>query len=120
MLYVAWRTGKGYRTIGIVVASTILFEFVRAAIKLPDGVWVFGLALISAAVANWFIGRKLNRKSLAKVKTREVRQRLLYRAPHKFMSLPMKTFSILLAVGGAAIIACSMVGVIWWQLSTQS
>ena len=72
----------------------------------------FGLALIGAAIANWFIGRKLNRQSLAKVRTREIRQRLLYRARHKFMSLPMETFSILLAVGGAIIIACSIVGVI--------
>lgn len=112
MPYVAWWTGKGYQTIWIVVTSAILFELARAAFNLPEGVWVFGLALIGAAVANWFIGRKVNRKSLAKVRTRDLRQRLLYRARHKFMSLPMETFSILLAIAGTAIVACSIIGVI--------
>lgn len=108
-MFVAWWTGKGYQTIWIVIASAILFELARAAFNLPEGVWVFGLALIGAAFANWFIGRRVNRKSLAKVRTRELRQRLLYRARHKFMSLPMETFSILLAIAGATLIACSIV-----------
>jgi hypothetical protein len=87
-----------------VVASAILFELVRAALQLPDGVWVFGLALLGAATANWFIGRKFNRNSFAKVRSHQLKQRLLYRARHRFMSLPMETFSVLLGVAGLAVI----------------
>ena len=105
MFYVAWWTGKGYLTIWIVVASAILFELARATFQLPDGAWVFGLALLGAAVANWLIGRKFNRKSFAKVRSTRIKERLLYRARHKFMSLPMETFSALLGVVGLAVIA---------------
>ena len=112
MVYVAWWSGNGYQTIWIVVASAILFEFARAALKLPDRVWVFGLALIGAAVANWFIGRKANRKSLSKVRSRRMKERLLYRARHRFMSLPMETFSVLLGAAGVVIIVTALIGII--------
>jgi len=82
-------------------------EVIRASLGLPDGFWVFGAALIGAAGANWFVGRSLNRKSFQKVKTLLIRQRLLYRARHKFMSLPMETFSILMATGGVAVLAAA-------------
>jgi hypothetical protein len=108
LVYVAWWTGKGYLTIWIVVASAIVFEFARAALRLPDGVWVFGLALLAAAAANWAIGRKFNRKSFAKVRSPHLKERLLYRARHKFMSLPMETFSVLLGAAGVAVIAGSV------------
>jgi hypothetical protein len=74
----------------IVVAAAVLFELLRAMLKLPEGLWVFGLALLGAAAANWVIGRKINRKSLAKVRSDRIRERLMYRARHKFMSLPME------------------------------
>ncbi len=108
MIYVAWWTGKGYQTIWIVLASAIMFELVRAALKLPDGMWVFGLALLGAAVANWFVGRKANRKSLAKVRTHRIKERLLYRARHKFMSLPMETFSVVLATAGIGVLVAGV------------
>jgi hypothetical protein len=108
LVYIAWWTGKGYLTILVVVASAILFEVARAAIRLPDGVWVFGLALLGASAANWLIGRKFNRKSFAKVRSRGLKDRLLYRARHKFMSLPMESFSILLGAAGLAVIASSI------------
>lgn len=78
MVYVAWWTGKGYLTIWVVVGSAILFELARAVLRLPDGVWVFGLALLAAAAANWLIGRKFNRKSFAKVRPSRLKERLLY------------------------------------------
>jgi hypothetical protein len=104
VVYVAWWTGRGYSTIVIVVAAAVVFEVLRAALNLPEGLWVFGVALLGAAGANWVVGRRLNRKSLAKVRSQGVRERLIYRARHKFMSLPMETFSIILAVAGVAVL----------------
>jgi len=104
LIYIAWWTGRGYYTLPILVASMVVFELARAALHLPDGLWVFGFALMGAAAANWVAGRKLNRESLKKVRTHRVRERLIYRARHKFMSVPMETFSIPMAVAG---LACS-------------
>jgi uncharacterized membrane protein len=104
LIYVAWWTGRGFYTFPIVIASMIIAEILRAALRLPEGLWVFAIALFVAAAANWQIGRKLNRNSLRKVRTTRLKERLLYRARHKFMSLPMETFSIVLAVAGAAIL----------------
>ena len=106
----AWWTGRGYSTILIVVAAAILFELVRATLNLPDGAWVFGIALIAAAFANWFLGRKFNRKSLAKVRSVGLRQRLIYRARAKFMSVPMETFSLVIAAAGVAVLVADAAG----------
>ena len=110
MLYVAWWTGRGYYTILIVVASMVIFELARAAFSLPDGIWVFGIALFGAAAANWQIGSKLNRKSASKIRSQRLRDRLIYRARHKFMSVPMESFSILIALAGAAVLGRQIVG----------
>jgi hypothetical protein len=109
LVYVAWWTGKGYLTIWVVVASAILFELVRMGFRLADGPWVFGLALLGAAAANWMIGRKFNSKSFSKVRSSRLKERLLYRARHKFMSLPMETFSVLLGTAGLVVIASTII-----------
>lgn len=101
-MFVAWWTGRGYLTIWIVIASAILFEFARAALNMADGVWIFGLSMLAASVANWLIGRKFNKKSLAKVRSHRLKERLLYRARNKFMSVPMETFSLIIAAAGVA------------------
>jgi len=74
---------------------------------LPDGLWIFGLALIGAAAASWFAGRRLNRQSLKKVRTHRVRERLICRARHKFMSVLMETFSIPMTLAGVAVLVAS-------------
>ena len=109
MFYVAWWTGRGYSTILIVVASLILLELLTRALNLPDGLWVLGFALLSAAAVNWVIGRKLNRQSLAKVRSHRIRERLIYRARHKFMSFPMETFSVVIAFTGAVMLGVAVV-----------
>ena len=107
---IVWWTGRGFATLLIVIASMIVVELARAILKLPDGLWVFGLALLGAAIANWMIGRRLNERSLAKVRSFRLRERLLYRARHKFMSLPMETFSIILAIAGAGAVIAALSG----------
>ena len=108
-MFVAWWTGRGFVTIFIVVASVIAVQFARSAFDLPDIRVFVGLALIVAAVVNWFIGRLFNRKSLAKVRSLRMRDRILYRARHKFMSIPMETFSIVLFAIGAVAIGTSFI-----------
>ena len=108
MVFIAWWTGRGYSTILVVVAALVMFELSRKALNLPEGLWVFGAALLGAAAANWVIGRKFNRKSLAKVRSHRVRERLIYRARHKFMSLPMETFSVIIAVAGLAMFVAAI------------
>jgi hypothetical protein len=109
VIYVAWWTGRGYSTILIVAASMILLQLMRAALGLPDGLWVFGVAMFGAAAANWALGRKLNRKALLKVRSSRIRERLIYRARHKFMSLPMETFSVLIAAVGIVVLATAAI-----------
>jgi hypothetical protein len=109
LIYIVWWTGRGYYTVPILVASMVVFELARAALHLPDGFWVFGFALVGAAAANWVAGRKLNRQSLKKVRTHPVRERLIYRARHKFMSVPMETFSVPMAAAGLAVLAVAAV-----------
>ena len=109
MFYVAWWTGRGYSTILIVVASLILLELLTRALNLPDGLWVLGFALLSAAAVNWVIGRKLNRQSLAKVRSHRIRERLICRARHKFISFPMETFSVVIAFTGAVMLGVAVV-----------
>lgn len=108
MIYVAWWTGRGYSTILIVLGSMILLELVRAVLGLPDGLWVFGVAMLGAAAANWTLGRELNKKALLKVRSSRLRERLFYRARHKFMSLPMETFSVLIAAVGIGVLVMAV------------
>jgi hypothetical protein len=107
VIYVAWWTGRGYSTILIVVASIVLLQLLRMVLGLPNGLWVFDVAMLGAAAANWTIGRKLNRKALLKVRSNRARERLFYRARHKFMSLPMQTFSVMIAAVGMAVLAAA-------------
>lgn len=109
MVYVAWWTGKGYQAILTVIASAIIAELARGVLGLPQGAWIFGIALIGAAIVNWRLGRKANRKSLRKVRSVRLRDRLFYRARHKFMSLPMETFSVLLVVGGVVALGSTFI-----------
>ena len=109
LIYIVWWTGRGYYTLPILIVSMVAFEVARGAMHLPDGFWIFGFALLGAAVANWLAGRKLNRQSLKKVRSNGVRERLIYRARHKFMSVPMETFSIPLAMAGLAVLAAAAV-----------
>jgi hypothetical protein len=109
LIFITWWTGRGYYTLPILVASMVVFELARAAFHLPDGFWVFGFALIGASPANWFAGRKLNRQSLKKVRTRRVRERLFYRAQHKFVSVPMETFSVPMEIAGVAVLVAAAI-----------
>jgi hypothetical protein len=104
-MLVFWWQGKGYLTIVIWMITMILFGLALALGKpfLSDGPWYWGLAFIVAALVNWHKGSGWNARKLAKVQPKTVKGRLFYKAPHRFMSLPMETFSIAIALAGVAI-----------------
>lgn len=111
-MLVFWWTGKGYLTPIIVIVVLTIFGIVLQAGSpfLHDAPWFWGIAFICAAAVNWSVGRKHNAKKLAAVRSSRLRDRLLYPARNKFMSLPLETWSIPLAVGGACAIGYGLIG----------
>lgn len=111
-MFVFWWTGKGFQTVLITLValavSAILFQAI--APKLNDQPWPWMAALIGAAVANWKFGRQYNAKSRTKIRSTKLKDQLIYRARHKFMSLPMETFSLVMLAGVAAGLALAING----------
>jgi hypothetical protein len=97
-----WWTGKGYLTAVIVLAVFSAF-----GIALPIGspflretpvFW--GTAGVVAAVIVWLVGRRVNSKVITSIRSIHFRHKLIYRARHKFMSLPLEIWAVPLIVGG--------------------
>jgi hypothetical protein len=101
-MFIVWWTGRGYLGFVVVLATMIVAGVLLAAVgpRLPDGPTFWGPVLVVAAAVNWTVGSRINQKTLAKVRPTTVRQRLLYRARNRLMSLPMESVSIPLAVVG--------------------
>jgi len=104
-MMVFWWQGRGYTTILIWLATMCGFGVIAAAGKaiIPDRPWYWSLGFLVAAGLNWRIGTNLNAKRLSKIKPKTLVQRLFYKANHRFMSLSMETFSIMLVVLGAIV-----------------
>jgi hypothetical protein len=107
VIFAFWWTGKGYVTaliaFGALCVSGIAFQ--GLASELNDGPWPWSLALVVAAAINWNVGRRHNAISRAKALANAKANQFLYRARHKFMSLPMETFSFVL-------VAAALVGLV--------
>lgn len=104
-MLVFWWQNKGYQTLLIVLLALCAFGLMQAAFRayIPDRPWFWGLAFIVAAAINWRQGTALNERSLKKAKPGSLGRRLHYKASHRFMSMPMETFSVVLAVAGVFI-----------------
>jgi hypothetical protein len=104
-MFVFWWSGRGYQTIWIWLLTMCGFGAIQAIGKpyIPDQPWFWGLAFVVSAYLNWRRGIDLNARSLTKRKPTTARQRLFYKARNRFMSMPMETFSIVLALAGLAI-----------------
>jgi hypothetical protein len=108
-MFIAWWSGKGYHT-GLIVLGTLAVCGALLAI-LPSGLdnrWFWSLGLVVAALFNWIAGRSANR--VRRSKTRGVRDRLFCNARHRFMSVPMETFSIFIFALAIATAAGLLVG----------
>jgi hypothetical protein len=110
-MLIFWWTGKGYLTPVILVGVFILFGVIlqagRPVIQDRPGFW--GLALLATAGINWYVGRRLNAKKIAAVRSIRFRDTLIYQARNKFMSLPFETWSVPLVGGGLIAIAYSLI-----------
>jgi hypothetical protein len=108
-MFIAWWSGKGYQT-GLIVLATLAVCGALLAI-LPfdlDNRRSWAVSLLLAALFNWIIGRKANR--VRRSKARRLRDRLFYNARHRFMSVPMETFSIFILALAIATAAGFLVG----------
>lgn len=108
---VFWWTGKGYLTVTIVLAVFSVF-----GIALPIGSPVlketpiyWGFAGVVAAVIDWTVGRRVNAKAIASVRSVHLRHKLIYRARHRFMSLPLEIWSVPLMLMGVGAILYGLV-----------
>ena len=110
-MLIFWWTGKGYQTALSVLLTLMLCGFVLQASKgfFEDGPVFWGLATILAVPVNWHFGTKANQKRLSKVQPQTIRHRLIYNAPHRFMWLPMETFSIVIAAIGIILVVSGLV-----------
>jgi uncharacterized membrane protein len=109
-MFFFWWTGKGFLTAVIVVVTLMTFGAMRQS---PEPVfesaqWFWGIALIVAGAINWFAGRQLNAKKIAAVRSLRFRDTLIYRARHKFLSLPFEFWSIPMSIGGVMMIGYSI------------
>lgn len=104
-MYIFWWSGRGYLTVFVVLGTLAALGVLQTVSGIADGPWLWGSGLLIAAVLNWHIGTKVNRKKLAVSRPSGARSRLLYRARHCFMSLPMETFSLVIAVIGLIVLA---------------
>jgi hypothetical protein len=103
-MVIFWWTCKGYLTAIIVLAVFTTFGImVRIGDPfLQDTPAYWGLAGIVSAAADWLVGRRVNAKAIASVRSVRFRHKLIYRARHKFMSLPLELWSVPLMLGGIA------------------
>lgn len=110
-MIVFWWTGRGYVTALIIIGMMTVFGLAQniAQPLVLDRQWYWGLSLIAAAGVNWWVGSYFNRdwfvrsRLKGKLRLKGLKNRLFYRTANRFMSVPMETFSIALAIAGAAI-----------------
>jgi len=101
---VFWWQGKGFFTLLIIVSSTIVTGMLADVARLPSYTPLFWcVALLVAAPVNWLIGAQLNAKRRGYAPPATLLRRFLYRAPHKFMSLPMESWSVVMVIVAAGL-----------------
>ena len=111
-MYLFWWTGKGYFTPVILVATLLVFSLILKVANplFADTQSFWGASIIVAGIVNWFVGRRQNSKKISAVRSTKLKDRLLYRARHKFMSLPFETWAIPLVAFGIYMIIEDVIG----------
>ncbi len=111
-MLVFWWTGRGFLVLLILFVVGMLATMAADIVRLPaETSWFAAIVFLLAAPVNWIVGRhqnELRRKSLG---PRSWRGQLIYDARHKFLSLPMESWSVaMLAIGVALGIRAAMGG----------
>jgi hypothetical protein len=104
---VFWWTGKGYLTVVIVLAVFSAFGLAVPVGSpfLKESPTYWGAAGVVAGVIVWLVGRRVNAKAVASVRSIHFRHKLFYKARHRFMSMPLELWAIPLVIGGIAVMA---------------
>jgi len=110
MLFV-W-TGRGFWT----VAFPVLFPWVVGMLLdralgsevLEANGWVYGVAVLAAAAANWVVGRRWN--ATEHLRPWDIQGELRCRCPHTVFNAPMELWSYPLAVLGVWLIVTNLPG----------
>jgi hypothetical protein len=92
-----------------------VFGAFGAMVSFTLGEWAFerwpslwGVGLLLAAGVNWWAGSKINGRAPYPLRGR-LRDRLFYRAHHKFLSFPMEMWSAPLALFALVLIVAGLV-----------
>lgn len=70
--------------------------------------WVYGVAVLAAAIANWFVGRRWN--GTEHLRPWDIKGELRFRRPHTVFNAPMELWSYPLAVLGVWLIVSNLPG----------
>jgi hypothetical protein len=70
--------------------------------------WVYGVAVLAAAAANWIVGRRWN--GTEHLKPWDIKGALRFRRDHTLFNAPMELWSFPLAVLGVWLIATNLPG----------
>ena len=105
-MMVFWWQGQGWRVIaylfGSLLSCGLLVQVFQGLI--PDRPLTWAIAFFAAAGINWHFGSRHNARSRARRVGRTGSRRLFYDARHRFMSLPMESFSLVFVLVGCALI----------------
>ena len=96
-MFVFWWTGRGFLVPLILGAAAVAAGIVANLVHLPsDTSWFAAIVFLLAAPINWIVGRRQNERRRKSLGLLSWRGQLIYKARHKFMSLPMETWSVAL------------------------
>jgi hypothetical protein len=111
MLMIIW-TGRGFWAalfpvlfVGV-LGAVVNYAFGEPALDAND--WVYGVALVAAAIAVWFYGCRWNGRT--SLKPWEFRAMLRRRGRHRMFALPMEFWALPLAILGVWVIASNLPG----------
>jgi hypothetical protein len=98
-MLVFWWTGRGYLTLLIPFGCGVLAAIIAGIVHLPsDTSWFAAIVFALATPINWLVGRRQNERRRKSLGLLSWRGQLVYKARHKFMSLPMETWSIAMPI----------------------
>jgi hypothetical protein len=97
-LMVFWWTGRGYFALLTLIGVYGLFGTIATyglgETFLDRNAWMWGICMLPAAFATWLVGCRINRKTRSLPQNQTLMRRFLYKARHRFMGLPMESWSI--------------------------
>ena len=101
---VFWWRGRGYLALLTTIGVVGIFGAV-VTLAFGDQVfdrfpWLWTIAFLLAAAATWVVGSRINGRPVEWNRGQRSVGRLIYDAPHKFVSLPVETWAVpLIGIG---------------------